>query len=312
MKNTGIQLLLVFLILFIACSNQESEQASINNVTLSHYQKLTISPSLYKEYLYRDIFGGAIDFNFKKFRIPMIKNGTIRIEETSTTNHILVKTLHFKDSLLTKSIDGIRTVNFTYDDDKNLISNGNFEYRYSNGRLIEKERNLSIHTFVWDDKCVTWTAKDKTNPYVNNSILCFNENNKIIQDYSSFPLNDKTITEEFKIQYNVDTIISHQYVRTENKDTTVHHNVSNKINSSGLLEKVSTKVVDKNIVYESEYKYEISNQEPLIVSKFKVEEGQKKNETRYTFNKKGQLIEYKQVGKYGEKYKVIYNERQLE
>ena len=71
---------------------------------------------------------------------------------------------------------------------------------------------------------------------------------------------------------------------------------------------VATEVLTQNVTYVSEYVYEVTSIQPLIISKFKWDEGQKKKEIRYTFNKKDQLIEYEQVGKYGVKYKVIYNE----
>lgn len=305
----GVQILFAFLILFNICCKEKNEKAIKDNVTLSHYQRLTICPELYRAYIYRDVFEGAIDFNFIKYRIPFIKNGTIRIEEMSTSNNLLVKTLQFEDSLLTNIIGGGRSIHLTYDDNKNLISDGNTEYRYTNGRLTSKESDLSIHTFDWKDKCVIWKVTDKNSSYTNDSEICYNENNKIIKDFSSFALGEKSITEEFNIQYSLDTIISQNYVRTENKDTTIHHIVSNEINSLGLLGKLSTEVVNENRTFEQEYKYEISNNKPLIVSKFKFEDGQKKNEIRYIFNDKNQLIEFDQVGKYGEKYKVIYNEK---
>ena len=103
--NISIQILLATLILLSTCSNQEAKSPVIENVPLSHYQRLAISPKIYTEHVYRDVFENAIQFNLKKYRIPFIKEGTIKIEETSSTNHILAKTLHFKDSLLIKIIN---------------------------------------------------------------------------------------------------------------------------------------------------------------------------------------------------------------
>jgi hypothetical protein len=298
--------LIFFALLFLNCNIESSPPPSSSDITLSHYQKLTISPELYKEYLYRDLFEGSIDFNFRKYRIPFIKDGTIRIEEPSSN---LIKTLYFEDSLLTKIQGSNRTTQFLYDDERKLISNGVMQFKYVNGKLASKERDLTIHTFQWKGDCVLWEAKDKDNAYISNSELCYNQNGKIIKDYSSFPVGDKSITEEFQVQYALDTIISNTYVRTENKDTTTHHLVSYEINNLGLLAKTSTKIVNEDKTYLQEYKYEVLNAQPLIVSKFEMVDEQKKKEIRYTFNAKGQLVEFEQMGKYGEKYKVIYDEK---
>lgn len=308
-NNIGMHIFFATLILLITCCNQEFGQSKNTEITLSHYQRLTISPSLYKEYLYRDIFEGVIDFNFIKFRIPFIRDGTITIEEISTTNNILTKTLEFRDSLLISIADGNSSINLIYDDNKNLISDGNMEYKYTNGKLTSKEWDLTIHTFIWKDKCVLWKAKDKNSSYTTNSKICFNEYNKTVKDFSSFTLEEKLVTEEFQIQYNLDTLISHNYIRTENKDTTVYHIVSNEINHLGLLSKSITKVVNEKKTYETAYKYELSNNMPLIVSKFKLVNGKKSDEVRYTFNEKDQLVEFEQLGKYGEKYKILYHEK---
>lgn len=312
MKTNQLQsvplLVFVFLTLFFSSCNSGSKQHSFSDVSLNHYQRLAISPELYKDYHFRDVYSYVLDFNFRKFRIPRIENGTITIEETTSSDVVVSRTLYLKDNLLIKIYDNLRTTNYKYDQERRLISTEGLKLDYTDGKLTSIDKAMTTETFDWKEDCVTWVKKDKNSDYTNNSKLCFNERGKITSDFSSYTLDERAITEEFNIQFDLDTIVSHTFIKTENGEVKTHHKVTHGINNLGLLESVSTEVVNQNVTYISEYVYEVASFEPLIISKFKWDEGQKKKEIRYTFNEKDQLIEYEQVGKYGEKYKVIYNE----
>ena len=309
----GLPITLALLIVFSSSCTQEPEETSypISDITLNHYQKLVLSPKLYRAYHYRDLYEGVLDFYLKKYRIPAIKNGTIKIEEISPMKDTATTTLFFEDSLLTKVQDSRRSTQYQYDDQRNLISDGVVKYSYTDGKLSSKEKQMTIHTFDWKDTCVLWEAKDKEGSYTTNSILCFNENDKIIRDYSSYVLKDKAITEEFLIQFDLDMIIAHDFVRTENKDTTVHHIVNYEINNLGLLGKSSTTVINGKgtfgtATYEIDYKYDLYSIDPLIIRKFEFVDSLERFEWRYTFNEQGYLIEFEQVGREEGNYKVIY------
>jgi hypothetical protein len=306
------KILMCFLtfIWFISCSNEKAQplNLSIENIKLNQYQRSVLCPNLFR--VHRDIYDNAIQFNFNKYRIPFIKVGTITIEEESNQEYRILKTLYFKDSLLIKIKEGWRgTTELVYDNDKKLIKYGNIDYRYKNDDLIQIETEVTFHTLKREGNCIHLEGKDKNSTYTTNSLICYNERNNIIKDRLSYKLDERNIIEEHITNYDVDTIISKTYIEIENEKTTRHMIISNKRNSSGLLKILTTKLVNQQITYEEEYDYKVVSTEPLIVIKIKLIDGLKKSETKFTFNDKDQLIEYEQMGKYGDKYRILYSEK---
>ena len=288
---------------------QETPTIGIETISLSQYQRRILSPQLYQRPW--EIYKKQLEFGFVKYRIPFIKNGTITVEEKMEAGPPSKSTFLFEDSLLIRINNYSGQSDIQYNNERQIVKFGPVDYRYKNGKLAERENKVSLFTYDWQEECVVLTVADKKNPFVKKTTYCFNSKGKVIQDRSEYTLDDTQIKEAFYNQFDGDIQVLSTYVEERNQDTTVHHIVTAESNSSGLLKKLSTQIIDgtRTRTIEEVFDYYVLTTQPLRISRVKSVEGKTPRESILTFDNKGRLIEFERVGEtVWDTYRVIYDE----
>lgn len=313
LKNQGQMKIMIatilscyFLLFTSSCAptqDFEKDPSSINDIELSTHQLNVLNGfNLFEDFRWHE------DVSRLRYRLPLLENGKITIyDESPERKDQLLETLIFQNGLIFGQGKEGR-IGAQYDENGNLLSFMALSFEYEDGVLVSGNNGSSKWTYEYSDDCISKTTSSNSSDFIEQKRFCWDEDEHLI---SLATTRNQDFSNEFHYYtYSGDQLVKKSYVETKEEDTLSYSNFKVQDLQNGLiLEYTDESMVMSgalNVNTRFTNSFEVLSESPLRLKKSTFKDGEPYKIILIEFNEDGLLSGYMEEGKYGEKYRVEY------